>query len=597
MRLHDALVLEEDAERRLRLLVEDVCEPVVVCVVADGRGEEAEHVELRQLVLHAACQHLVRYELRHVDCVPPVVVRDLVVRRADLAEEPEERLGRDLELVEEVEGVEHPEDDLEEADSRPLRRVEVDREDCRRLLVWDDELLRYDGALALVVRDVLLQLHLDLAELCDVLELCLLERDCREHGEAVEQLHVLGQYLVRAAHLHDAEALACLAQQREAADWLELRQLRARVLHRVEDVLVSEERAGDPAQARRRLEVSVLCVLVAVLDVLDDLLAVEDHRPALRDDDAGKRRPVHDVAPDVDKLRQLAAVAAGEEDRRPRRVYDDLRVVEDLLDDVSDGLRLVQCAAHLDEAAELPRQVERRLVEARVVQRDAAEDVERLHHLDVVLVERAPVDAVDHLRDAADLAPVVVDRHREDRPRPEASGEVDRLVEARVVVRVGDVDEVARLRGVPDDAAVDRQPERLVEPAVEARDELLLGRVDEEERAPLRVEQLARALHDRRDEDVDVEDAADDLRNLEQGLEAQRKVAARDALVARNAAEGRNGARDERDERLELVRLDRAKRRFAAEDNGNRLRVEVVRDSEQARAGRAVDLQVVARQL
>lgn len=107
-----------------------------------------------------------------------------------------------------------------------------------------------------------------------------------------------------------------------------------------------------------------------------------------------------------------------------------------------------------------------------------------------------------------------------------------------------------------DNAAVDWQPKRLVESAVEARYELLLRRVDKEERASLSVEELARALHDRWDEDVDVDDAADDHCNFVQRFETKRKVAARDVLVVRNTAKSGNCGRNERNERLKLVRVN-----------------------------------------
>jgi hypothetical protein len=87
----------------------------------------------------------------------------------------------------------------------------------------------------------------------------------------------------------------------------------------------------------------------------------------------------------------------------------------------------------------------------------------------IIILMSSSSNAVDHFGDADDLPAVVVDRNFQQRARLEARLGVDRFVEARV----RDFHDLAGRRGVADDAARDRDGDRLVEAAAEARDELL----------------------------------------------------------------------------------------------------------------------------
>ena len=110
----------------------------------------------------------------------------------------------------------------------------------------------------------------------------------------------------------------------------------------------------------------------------------------------------------------------------------------------------------------------------------------------------------------------VEDRDAEDAERAVARLQVRRAVEVRVLLRVLDVEHLARRRRVADDARAERELDRVLHAAGERRDQLVARWRREEERVAVRVNEVARARHDLRDELVHVELAGEDLCDLEE---------------------------------------------------------------------------------
>ena len=140
-----------------------------------------------------------------------------------------------------------------------------------------------------------------------------------------------------------------------------------------------------------------------------------------------------------------------------------------------------------------------------VLERHTGRSRERLDEPLVVLLKGALV-VVHGLKHAEPAAVACVDGRDEHRAGPEPAARVDARVEARVLIRGVDAQELTGARDLGREAAPVERETDLGQLALRehARPELVLAPIDHVERGALAVEHPLRGVHDPRQDTVDV---------------------------------------------------------------------------------------------
>jgi hypothetical protein len=158
--LHHALIFEKDTEWSLGIDIVRIIESLVPCVVRNSCDANREELQFREDLVEVAGADLVTEKLEDVDRVDPVVVRRLVVARADFVEECKEEVVVDLEGLQEPELVEDEERDFEKSDPVPFDRKVVAREKLFLALHLETKFRWYRERLAFEVANPFAHLNL-----------------------------------------------------------------------------------------------------------------------------------------------------------------------------------------------------------------------------------------------------------------------------------------------------------------------------------------------------------------------------------------------------------------------------------------------------